>query len=290
LAIFLIIGGSGFIGENLYKNFSKLNKPIYATYTSNFEKFETNKHYFKFNIFDQDFNFFNKFKNLKYVFLCYGVSKVSVCEENKEFTEKINVFLTIKLLKKIKELNLIPIYFSTSLVYDGKKKFYTEVCIPNPILEYGKQKLEIERYIETNFDKYFIFRLTKIYGVTYNDNTLFTNWHNKLINNKEIFIPDDLLISPLLIDDLIKIIQFLIKFNYYGLYNVSGQTSLEMFDFALLFSKYFNFDSTKIKKCLNVIPYPKYNALDCSKIKKIMPITYTSYEKSFEMFKNKCHF
>ncbi|MGE5894791.1 MAG: SDR family oxidoreductase, partial [bacterium] len=58
------------------------------------------------------------------------------------------------------------VHYSTDYVFDGTKEdgLYTEEDKPNPLNQYGKSKLEGERNIQGETDRYLIFRVSWLYG------------------------------------------------------------------------------------------------------------------------------
>ena len=145
------------------------------------------------------------------------------------------------------------IFTSTEFVFDGIKGDYTETDLPNPILVYGEQKLEIEEYIQKIIKDFTILRLSKVYGDDINDNTLFTSWYKKLLSEpKSITCAYDQIFSPVYINDVIKSIIAVIKYNLCGLYHVAGPVAQSRLEFLeLLLNKITTKKRirTKIKTC-----------------------------------------
>ena len=238
------------------------------------------------DIKDNNFDKIGDLKNIKYAILCHGITNINTCKSDNQLSYFINVFQTIKLLSFLKQLGITPIYLSTNMVYDGKTMFPTEKTKPAPILEYGKQKLIVENFIEKNFQKYLICRLTKVFGVEINDQTICTSWFNKLINNQKISATDNVVIAPIYVLDLVQILLSLIDNNCSGIFHISGQQYLSVYKFACFFVKTLNFNFSLIQKLPIehfdfIEPYPKYNSLDYQKLQKTIKINFTSYEECF---------
>jgi len=82
--------------------------------------------------------------------------------ENLEKSKALNVDSIKRILNRLKEWEIKPIFASSEFVFDGKKGNYKETDEVNPILLYGKQKVAIEDYIQSQFKDYLIFRLAKV--------------------------------------------------------------------------------------------------------------------------------
>ena len=101
-----------------------------------------------------------------------GVSNSSITAANNEFAREI------ALLDKYKTSNKKLIYFSTSSVFDkqSNKSFYV------------KHKINIENYIQENFDRYLIYRLPIVVGKSSNPNTLTNYLYDRVNSGKKIKI------------------------------------------------------------------------------------------------------
>ena len=148
----LIIGGSSNLGNHLVR--------------SNLDKFDFT--YFKnkkkngifFDILG-DKNILPDLNKYQSVIILSAISSPNICQQNPDYSNKINVDATIDLIKFISEFNLKIIFFSTEFIYDGKKGNYDENDIPNPINLYGQQKLKVENFILKNFKNFSILRIAK---------------------------------------------------------------------------------------------------------------------------------
>lgn len=286
----LIVGASGFIGSKLYAYMKKKGFDIKATYCTNDSNLlENEKLYLDLN--DGDFNEISKLGELTHVFLCHGISNVERCKIESDLSYTVNVTNTINLLKFLAKLNVIPIYFSTNMVYNGKKRNPDELEEPEPITEYGRQKLIMEQYIKNIFNKYIILRLTKVFGIEKGDQTLFTGWLDKLIKNEKIYAADDVFISPVFIMDVLKVIEILMNGNHSGIYNLGGNDIKSIYDFSRELAEFCGFDISLIQQVsidkLDFIEVrPKYNSIDSTKVKRVTNMGLTSYKECFRLMLN----
>ena len=88
-------------------------------------------------------------KNLNYdvAILVAAISEPDYCFLNQKISWVTNVESIVAILKILKEYKIKPDFISTEMVFDGNKGFYSESDKTDPILIYGKQKLEIEKRI-----------------------------------------------------------------------------------------------------------------------------------------------
>lgn len=278
----LVIGASGFIGNKVYQYFKEGDIEVKGTYFSNSNKIDKEGKIY-LNLESGDITEIKKLKGLNHAIFCHGISDIEKCRNDQTFSNLVNVKNTFKLLEYCKDTNVIPVYLSTNMVFDGKDKLPSETDAPSPILEYGKQKLDVENFIINNFEKYIILRLTKVFGVEKGDGTLFTSWLDKLLMNENIIVAKDIFISPIYVADVVKIIVFLLENQDYGIFNLGGPEIGKPSDFAEKMVMFFGFDLNLVKKVLiSSFAFaegrPRFNSLDSKNIRQSSGIYLTALD------------
>ena len=174
----LILGASGNIGIYL----SKKNKSSIFTYNSRKIKGAV-----KFDIRKDNISKLVKKYKVNSVAYLSAISDPNFCYKYKKKSRNINIKSTIKILNFFIKKNIYFIFFSSEFVFDGKKKNYNEKDKTNPLNEYGRQKLFVEKFITQNAKNYAIFRIAKTYSDELNDNTLISNYlKNLLLGQKSL--------------------------------------------------------------------------------------------------------
>ncbi len=79
---------------------------------------------------------------------CAALSKVPACEADPKLAWKLNVEVTQTLAELAADIPLI--FFSTDLVYDGRKGNYLEIDATNPVSIYGETKVAAEKVVLQN--------------------------------------------------------------------------------------------------------------------------------------------
>lgn len=289
IEVFLIIGASGFIGNKLYNYFKSKGLNVKGTYYSKvFEGLKEDKIYL--DLSNPDFSEILRLKDLTHIFFCSGITRIEECKINYDLSYKINVTNTITLLENFIKTEIIPIFLSSDMVYRGTKKSYKEEDEVCPITEYGKQKVEVEKYITKYFSKYIILRLTKVYGIEKGDKTLFTSWLDSLMKHEPIVSAIDNFVSPLYVADVSPVLERLIGEKCYGIFNLSGPEMLSRYELSIKFANFFGFDTSLVqKKSIKdfkfIEPRPRYSCLDSSKIIRVSGIKLTSIEEGFRLVK-----
>ena len=273
----LILGASGNIGVSL----SKKNKSTVFTYNS-----KRVKGAIKFDIRKDNISKLVKKYKINSVAYLSAISDPNFCYKYKLKSRNINIIKTVKILNYFIKKNIYFIFFSSEFVFDGKKKNYNEKDKTNPVNEYGRQKLFVEKYITSNAKNYAIFRIAKTYSSELNDRTLISDFISKIISgNKKFNVAYDQIFSPLYAGDLSKILNLFLKRKFTGIYNVCGSEKLSRYQIYNIIRNNLNRKLKKkiliTKTKLNNFKYLDKRPLNVSmnnkKIKKILNFKFSKF-------------
>jgi dTDP-4-dehydrorhamnose reductase len=110
-----------------------------------------------------------------YCINCAAYTKVDQAEKTPSRAYDINVKGVENLVSACIDHDTTLIHISTDYVFDGEKEGgYLPGDEPNPINIYGKTKLEGEKVIQKNMQKYFIIRTSWLYSKKYGPNFYMT--------------------------------------------------------------------------------------------------------------------
>ncbi|MBI5775311.1 MAG: SDR family oxidoreductase [Verrucomicrobia bacterium] len=79
---------------------------------------------------------------------CAALSKTGACQQNPALARQLNVEVTARLAELAEDIPLI--FFSSDLVFDGRRGNYSEADAVNPPNVYGETKAEAERIVLAN--------------------------------------------------------------------------------------------------------------------------------------------
>ena len=173
-------------------------------------------------------------------------TQVDACETNYDLAFSSNATGPKNLAIKCKQLNIPLIHISTDYVFEGNEKKNTpleENDKLGPKTVYGKTKLEGEKLVMENCDKYFILRTAWLYGEGKNFVKTMINLSKK---NKELKVVNDQIGSPTYAKDLAKAIKEIVekKSEKYGIYHVTNKGQVSWYEFA---KKIFEIKKIEIK-------------------------------------------
>lgn len=162
---------------------------------------------------------------------CAAYTAVDKAEDEKELCYNINVLGTKFLAEACKNINAKMVYISTDYVFDGNKECpYEVVDKPNPINFYGITKYEGELEVQKLLEKYFIIRVSWLFGVNGNN---FVKTMLKLGKDRdEISVVADQIGSPTYTYDLAKLLVEMIKTDKYGIYHATNKGYCSWYEFA----------------------------------------------------------
>ncbi|MEG0051023.1 MAG: dTDP-4-dehydrorhamnose reductase [Terrisporobacter sp.] len=174
---------------------------------------------------------------------CAAYTAVDAAEDNEDLCRQINALATSDIAKCAKELDIPMIYISTDYVFDGSKDGeYTEEDIPNPINIYGRTKYEGETYVQDLLEKFYIVRISWVFGE--NGNNFIDNMIRLSKDRETLNIIDDQVGSPTYTKDLSVLLVDMIECDKYGIYHVTNEGFCSWYEFA---NKIFEFKKVNIE-------------------------------------------
>ncbi len=273
----LIVGKESNINCRLSLSLEGFN----ITYTSR-RSFDNNT-VFYFDILDDDF--LKKFKeilveiNPSIILWCIGQTNIEECQSNLS-TYDLNVSRTNSIINLISQSNINFIYFSSNAVFACDSEITNEKEKYSPTCEYGKQKVEVERYIfKKNFNSAII-RLSKL--ISLNDRFLKAIDERQQSNDKfRLF--SDVYIAPITYNYLKKFLETLITNFRPGIFNLSADFILNYVDLIeLLVEKNLiklNLSLCEKTKNSDALFKPRYPKLPMIETLNIMKFDYLTKEQ-----------
>ncbi len=229
-----------------------------------------------------------------YIINTAAMTNVDVCELHKDECDTINVDVVNTLSKICKKNKIHLIHISTDFIFDGEKiGYYTEEDKPNPVNYYGLSKLKSEKIIISAKIKYTILRTILVYGlVDRNDRSNIVLWVKKSIENKDkINVVTDQYRMPTLVDDLAEACILAIENNAIGIYNVSSNQLLSIYEIAIEVANAFDLDKNFINSIettqLNLpAKRPFKTGFDLNKSISQLKLPSYSFKERLQVFKN----
>ena len=167
-----------------------------------------------------------------------GYNNVDKAEkEERELAHKINSEAVGALASVAKEMDAVLVNYSTGYVFDGEKEGgYTEDDIPNPMSEYGKSKYGGEKALQAVDGKYYIIRLSRLFGqrgTSPNSKPSFVDIMLSKKSEQEIKVVNEEISSLIYAQDLAKFTRALFEDQKpYGIYHCANLGACTWFEWA----------------------------------------------------------
>lgn len=153
---------------------------------------------------------------------CSAYTNVNKAEEEKELCLKVNGKGPENIAKAVKKLGAKMIYISTDYVFPGDgEAFYEPGDTTGPQSVYGSTKLAGERAVQSVLDKYFIVRISWVFGKNGNN---FVKTMLKLGTERpEVRVVCDQIGSPTYTKDLAELLCDMVVTEKYGIYHATNE-------------------------------------------------------------------
>lgn len=254
--MYLIVGASSFAGEYIARYCQDNNLRFVGTYYSHPNEYTE----LQFNLLTDAFSDLLKQIPLDngqlHILLCSAETNIDNCKRNLQESYDLNVGATKRLIDEVKTTGHKLVFFSSEAVFDGKTGLYTEKDVPHPITEYGRQKLEIEKYIQSTLSDALIFRLSRAVASTFGAPDIFGEFYRRMHNQEPIICLKGQSFCLTDVKDIAEAIVLSCERNLRGLYHISSSNYITRYELAQLYAQRFFSGYEKIyEKDYSEIPF-----------------------------------
>lgn len=285
---FLVVGASGFIGSHLLGLIRSRDYRVVGTQSAqrspNLTKFRLGED----GILDCLDSSFMKTEDPLVAVHCATYGTLDRCRVDREASWRVNVQATQQAMRSLDGAGFRQVFLSTSFVFDGATGCYSEEDQCAPISDYGRQKLEMERWIQQNLVDCLVLRLDKVFGSDPKEAHLLSEWWRLALGGHPIVCIKGQFLSPTLVDDVARGILCACEHRLSGLYHLAGCEHFHRDDLARQFLK-------TVGKRVDVLEAtheelgladrrPERSCLDSSKFNRETDFEYTSLKEAFRTF------
>ncbi len=280
-----IIGANGQLGSDIYKVFECQGEEVVALTHDIFEVID----------FDSVATVLRQVSP-DLVINTAAMHNVEACENDPKKSFLVNGIGARNVAVMSNEVGFALMHISSDYVFDGSKTApYIETDCPNPLNVYGNTKLSGEFFVRNIAKKYFILRVSGIYGLNpcrAKGGQNFVTLMLRLAKERdEIRVVNDEIISPTYTGDIAQQILHLTGCDNYGLYHVTTQGHCSWHEFAV---KIFELTNTSVRLSIAdpnefpmKVPRPKYSVLDNKSLKSIGLDVMPHWSQSLQNYLNK---
>lgn len=293
----VITGSNGLLGQKLVKLFlGKDNYEIYAiSRGENRLSRKKGYHYMNVDLLDKELLLETLSEITPDIIIhTAAMTNVDACEINPQECDKMNIEVVANLLDYCQDREVYFVHLSTDFIFDGQKKhLYTEEDPASPVNHYGLSKWKSEELIRASKVKHAILRTILVYGlVDRNDRSNIVLWvKDSLEQGKEIKVVTDQFRMATYAEDLAEACWLAVLKEAQGVFNVSCNTLMSIYDIALAVAETFHLDKSLIKpvetNALNLpAERPARTGFDLDKSAKEINLPLYSFKERLQAFKD----
>jgi len=168
-------------------------------------------------------------QDLDLAIICASRTKIAECESFPSQTGLVNVSSTLKLIDLLGERGVRIVFLSSSLVFSPQVDRPSESTAPEPVTEYGRQKLAVEEHLLRHHPSAKVIRLAKIVSPAL---PLFSSWRQALIDGTSVQAYSDLFLSAVSLRAAADAILRIALGSVPGIFHISSSDALSYFDAA----------------------------------------------------------
>lgn len=272
----LIVGNTGFLGSSLTSSLQSMGFPVDSTDRRSLDFSKPIPKSFEASL---------QTGTYKYVIVCVAIADVEKCFKEPELSQYINVTGTLELLGMIQRSGAIPIFFSSDYVFAKGKEIYQEEDLREPETIYGRQKMTVEKHLEERFERFLIFRTSKLMSKTAHSKNILLPILRSLKESQPIRCFEDQWLNPVFVEDIAEVIQASCERDLSGVFHVGTRRVFNRAELGRFLATKLGYDPQLIQSIsMGDIrfsePRPTHNVLDCRKIEKALDFRFTEVEET----------
>jgi dTDP-4-dehydrorhamnose reductase len=227
----------------------------------------------------------------EWIINCAAQTNVDWCESHPTEARCANVEMPRGLARAAKEIGARLVYVSTDAIFDGEtRRNYTEADLPRPINVYAETKLNGEKAVQAEECHYLIIR-ANMYG--WNVQPKFSQ-SERVLSDLEAGRPvkgwQDVVVNPLLVNDLSEMILEMTRHNLGGIYNLGSAEPSSKYEFSRQIALVFGLNPalvelSSVQQAGLPAPRSKYLGLDTAKINRELNLKMPGLREGLEKFK-----
>lgn len=288
---FLVIGASGFIGQNLLLHLQGRGFVAVGTQSQ-----ARDPSLITFNLAEDrivpcvGYDFFGSGERVC-VIICAVVSNMDRCLVERDYSHRVNVDQTIQLIEDVQPFGAKVVFLSTCFVFDGTIGYYNESQPISPVNEYARHKVAVEQFLERHVPNAFVARLEKIVSAAPDDRQLFAQWHQLAVAGDPIVCIEGSLLSPTFVGDVVRALTLACERDLTGIHHVCNSEFFYRDELARQFCHALGHSPNVERRALAAFNFPDHRALksylDGSRFAELTGFRFTAMSQVFRRFREK---
>lgn len=222
------------------------------------------------------------------LYLLHGAVNPEACARDPVGTAAVNVSGVKRLVSDALNRGILPVFASSDYVFDGTRGLRTEDEPQCPNTEYGRQKAEVEQWMQALDAPCIVARLSKVVGEGEGVHSVLGQLVPDIRRGATLRMATDQVFSPAHVDDVATALAELPAYGMRGIINVAGPAPWSRHDLtALLLSSIRRRApeiEAKVVPCsLREVPFleqrPLNTSLSTTRLQGVLPWRFRSMEE-----------
>jgi dTDP-4-dehydrorhamnose reductase len=182
-----------------------------------------------------------------WVIHCAAATNVDGCETHPDMAFRLNRDMAGQVAEAARLVGARLAHISTDAVFDGERGGYREEDVPRPINAYGRSKLAGEQAVAEAYPEALIVR-TNLYGWNAQPKSSLAEWFlSNLEAGKRCPGFSDVWFSPILVNDLGRLLFAMLEAKLAWVYHVAGGECVSKYDFGVRLARVFGLDGSLVE-------------------------------------------
>jgi dTDP-4-dehydrorhamnose reductase len=218
---------------------------------------------------------------------CAAYNFVDEAEKHFDIAYKVNALGPKNLAAVCGKNNILLVHYGTDYVFDGEKgDFYTEQDEPRPINNYGKSKLEGERFLREQTDNFLLFRVSWVFGE--GKQNFFYKLKQWITTQNVVKIACDQISVPTFTEDIVKITISAMHEEIRGVYHLTNSGYASRYEAARYFIERLGLANLLLPVSSEFFPSPAkrpyFSAMSNAKLSGILGFSIPDWKDGVDRF------
>lgn len=209
-----------------------------------------------------------------YIVIAAAVPDVELCAKDPAGTRKINVHGIQNILEISSRHSVMPVFFSSDYALSpiSQLRLMDEHEECSPRTEYGRQKREIEDWIDKKFDRYLVFRTSKLISMYTHPRNILSQIAHDLREKKSVTAFQDQWITPVFLEDIARILSHDKLDTLSGIYHLATTIPYTRYELATKVKQMLQLGEPSVVEASSMATFksleerPRFNTLSSEKI------------------------